>query len=293
MPHATSASETKHFLDTSVVIPMLVGSTPYRKYFQNEFGDEPCYISAYVQMEFKRGYFCHIIQFYLLLNLPSISTLGDAFELWSNRFSTRELKAVLRFAGDFINRYSLVQSDPRDKEKALGAIGSYVKRLEMKLRKRFRDTGIDSTRCTRAKVKFDTGGGSLTQGLQSFSDQFNDLETCSRGCRIGHFVFQRYQAEMKTYIERAATLPNRSIKENRGFAKIAEDLEEILSRTGQTCSCRDCQKIGDAIIALDARSDMQLEHTDYSFDHLCPPIGKPHRRHPSESQTVNPRRSQY
>ena len=45
-------------------------------------------------------------------------------------------------------------------------------------------------------------------------------------------------------------------------------------------------EIGDAIIALDAPRDMQLEHTDHSFDHLCPPIGQPHRKHPSEQHIV-------
>ncbi|MEQ8957151.1 MAG: hypothetical protein RLP02_04380 [Coleofasciculus sp. C2-GNP5-27] len=45
-------------------------------------------------------------------------------------------------------------------------------------------------------------------------------------------------------------------------------------------------KIGDAVIALNAPRQMQLEHTDNSFDYLCPPIEQPHNKHPSENQVL-------
>lgn len=31
---------------------------------------------------------------------------------------------------------------------------------------------------------------------------------------------------------------------------------------------------------------MQLEHTDISFDYLCPPINQAHYKHSSENQVV-------
>jgi hypothetical protein len=39
-------------------------------------------------------------------------------------------------------------------------------------------------------------------------------------------------------------------------------------------------------IALDAPRHLQLEHIDQAFDYLCPPIGQPHRKHPSETQIL-------
>jgi len=47
-----------------------------------------------------------------------------------------------------------------------------------------------------------------------------------------------------------------------------------------------CEAIGDAVIALEAPKDMQLEHVDKPFDYLCPPINQPHRRHPSPDELL-------
>ncbi|HLC26572.1 MAG TPA: hypothetical protein VJM80_07355, partial [bacterium] len=67
---------------------------------------------------------------------------------------------------------------------------------------------------------------------------------------------------------------------------IAENLNEILTKTVSACSCKRCESIGDAVIALDAPRNMQLEHTDKSFTHLCPPINQAHKQHPSENSIV-------
>lgn len=62
----------RHFLDSSVARPMLSASQAYKQYFASQFGDHPCYISAYVQMELKRSYLCSIIDFYFVLHLPTL-----------------------------------------------------------------------------------------------------------------------------------------------------------------------------------------------------------------------------
>jgi len=71
-------------------------------------------------------------------------------------------------------------------------------------------------------------------------------------------------------------------KKAQGFQKIAKNLERIFAENGDPCSCRMCGNIGDAVIALDCPRDMQLEHTDYSFDFLCPPIKQLHKLRPSD-----------
>ena len=57
----------------------------------------------------------------------------------------------------------------------------------------------------------------------------------------------------------------------------------------RACDCKRCEKIGDAIIALDAPRDLRLEHTDSSFDYLCPSIKQPHYKHPR----LYPNRNEY
>lgn len=70
--------QKKHFLDTTVLRPMLLGVEQYRKYFKTQFNNDHLYVSKYVQMEFKRSYICSILDFYFHLNNPRINTIGDA-----------------------------------------------------------------------------------------------------------------------------------------------------------------------------------------------------------------------
>ena len=74
--------------------------------------------------------------------------------------------------------------------------------------------------------------------------------------------------------------------ENKGFKKIADNLKEAI-KDKLKFSCHFCEKIGDSVIAIESQRDMQLDHTDYSFDHLCPIISQPHFKHPSETAFLN------
>jgi len=69
---------------------------------------------------------------------------------------------------------------------------------------------------------------------------------------------------------------------------LAEGLKRFTDEFGDVETCRSqCkEKIGDAVIALNAPRQMRLEHTDNSFDYLCPPIEQPHHKHPSENQVL-------
>ncbi|MHC5719954.1 MAG: hypothetical protein ACYTX0_49965, partial [Nostoc sp.] len=89
-------SVTQHFLDTSVLRSLLLSTQAYKQYFESQFTDQPLYISNYVQMEMKRSYLINLISFYFVLRLETISNIGDAIALWSNRFKTSELKAILQ-----------------------------------------------------------------------------------------------------------------------------------------------------------------------------------------------------
>ena len=274
----------RHFLDSSVARPMLFGTRAYKQYFASRFGNHPRYISAYVQMELKRSYLRNVVDFYFTLHLPTLQTINDAISFWSNKFRTSELKAVLQLVADLLTGHCLDFTRPRDKATALHILGVYIRRFEFKVRRTFTDIGKDSTRCARAAVPFTVELENMAAGLKQFVEAFNDVEACRARCRIDHFLLNRYRSEVEAYIEQASHLPNNT--NTRGFIAIGENLGEILERGATACSCRRCERIGDAVIALDAPRKMQLEHTDHSFNHLCPPIDQPHQQHPSETQVV-------
>ena len=277
-------STQEHFLDTSVARSLLLATQAYKQYFDNQFKEQSLYISNYVQMEIKRSYLINLISFYFVLRLETINSIGDAIALWSNKFKSSELKAILQLIPQLFSTHQLNFSSSQDKEKALSVLAIYIKRFELILRKKFKNTNIDSTACTRAKVPLNVDLKNPASGLKQFADEFGDVKNCRSKCQIDQFLLTQYRAEIEQLVEIASQLPKNT--NTRGFINIANNLKEILATGATACDCKRCGKIGDAVIALDAPRRMQLEHTDNSFDYLCPPINQPHYKHPSENRIV-------
>ncbi|MBP5974482.1 hypothetical protein HW132_17540 [Brasilonema sp. CT11] len=274
----------ERFLDTSVTRSLLLSTQTYKQYFESQFTDQQLYISNYIQMEIKRSYLINLISFYFVLRLETINNIGDAIALWSNRFKTSELKAILQLIPQLFSTHQLNFSSPQDKEKALSILAIYIKRFELILRRKFNNTNIDSTVCARALVPLNVDLKNPADGLKQFADEFGDVKTCRSQCQIDQFLLVQYRDEISRLVQIASQLPKNS--NTRGFINIANNLKEILAVGASACDCKRCEKIGDAVIALDAPRNMRLEHTDNSFDYLCPTINQPHYKHPSENQIV-------
>ena len=274
----------QHFLDTSVARSLLLATQAYKQYLNSQLENGSLYISNYVQMEMKRSYLMNIISFYFILRLETINTIGDALAFWSNRFKTSELKAILQLVPQLFSTHKLDFTSPQDKEKALQILGIYIKRFELILRKKYANTGQDGTACARAVVPLKVDLKNMAEGLKQFADDFGDVETCQSQCQIGQFLLERYRSEIEIYIQQASQLPKNN--NTKGFLQIVDNLKEILEQGATACSCKRCEKIGDAVIALDAPRQMRLEHTDNSFNYLCPPIEQPHHKHPSENKIL-------
>jgi len=174
-------------------------------------------------------------------------------------------------------------------------LGRYIKRLEIKLRGKFKDTGINATRCARAEVIFNVDLEDMAEGFRNFIDAFNDVQRCRSHCRVDDFLLNRHGEQVHSYVNDAAPLSKNQA--NRGFKNIAKNLDDILQEGATACTCKICslrspttssygERVGDAIIALETLGDMRLEHTDNSFNHLCPSLGLNHKQHPSELKIV-------
>jgi len=254
------SSIPQHFLDTSVLRSLLLGTQIYKQYFESRFTDQQLYISNYVQMEMKRSYLINLISFYFVLRLETINNIGDAITLWSNKFKTSELKAILQLIPQLFSTHQLNFSSPEDKEKALAILGIYIKRFELLLRKKFNNTNNDATACARAIVPLNLDLQNAAVGLKQFADEFGDVETCRSKCQIDQFLLVQYRSEIEQLVQIADQLPKNS--NTRGFIKVVNNLKDILAQGAAACDCKGCAKIGDAVIALNAPRNMQLEHTD-------------------------------
>jgi hypothetical protein len=277
----------KHFLDTSVARAMLTGSAPYKSYLRKEMAEGRCYGSAFIRMELNRSFISNLIDFYFFASIETFPTMGDAFAAWANRFQKGDLKAIVQIFGPILNTQGLAASMAKDKENALLALACLIKRLELKARKHlFIDIGKDSVHCARAKPSLTGNAENVRDLFKKFSESFGDVEACRKACCIDELVLKKYRSQIELLIATAKTVKRN--KETEGFHKIVEELQNILDKGNPVCTCRLCGSIGDTVIALEAPRDMQLEHTDFSFDSLCPPINQPHRRLKSETAVVSP-----
>jgi hypothetical protein len=62
---------------------------------------------------------------------------------------------------------------------------------------------------------------------------------------------------------------------------------EKVRASGKPITCRECGRIGDAVIALEQPRSMTLIHIDRDFDVLCDALERPHRWLPSERTVEN------
>lgn len=274
----------EHFLDASVARPILLGTQAYQRYFDTQFENRPRYISPFVRMEVTRSYLRNIIKFYFLLRLPTIDTISDALSLWSNHFRGSQHKAIEQLMAQLLQTQAFDFADTQNKASALIVVELLTYQFVEGLRSQFRLHDRNSPQCARAGIPLPTESRDAAASFKRFIDEFDDVENCRSRCQIDRFLLDQYCAEIENYIQQAAQLSSNA--NPRGFLRIAENLEEILERGAIACSCKRCERIGDAVIALDAPREMGLEHTDNSFDYLCPSIDQPHRKHPSETQIV-------
>lgn len=276
----------KHFLDTSILYPIILGSEIYKDYLKDQFGNNALYISEYVQMEFIRSYICPILDFYFFLDMPHINTINDAMIVWSNKFQIREVKAVLNFVGQLFSARELDLNDFKDKKKALSAIEQIIIRIYSLLKRKFKDIGINSIRCVRCnnELKF-KDSFDRKESFRKFLDNFLDSAENQTKCRLNDFFSKRFKVETKKFIKHADNLPNPNRPENKGFVKISKNLNKFLQKDVKA-SCHFCGIVGDAVITLEVPQNMRLEHTDYSFDHLCEVVDKSHHRHKSQITVV-------
>lgn len=268
------------FLDTSIARSTLTGTSKYKKYLKGEFGKDKLYVSQFVKMEFRRSFLINLVEFFLFLDLPYISSVEEAFKGWSHKFKTSQLKAIIQICTELFISEKVALADPNDKQKALDALVRLIKRYHF-LIEGYTDVGVDTPRCARARVPLQIRTPTVRQDLRRFVQTFNDVAKCRSNCVVNDFLLKKNLTVVNRFTTRAKSLKHE--KETQGFLKIVSNLDVVLTKGDSACSCKRCEKIGDAIIAIDTPKGFSVQHSDYAFDQLCDELGKPHNRLLSES----------
>lgn len=264
----------KHFIDTSVMRPIISSSTVVKKYYAESLGSN-IYYCSYVRMEFTRGFIIPAISFYFTLKMPTILSISDALSLWSNRFQTRELKAVLSMFSGLLEGHRFDFNDIKDKEKASQRVADYIRRILSLVPNKFKDTGVENKLCKKIDLDLDFDSNDIEKSFKDYLDRFNSKNW--KECTL-HLFISKQQSNINTILEKKDLIIIDS--KSDGFKAIVSEL------TSNNYNCTKCKKIGDLIIALISPKDMRMEHTDYSFDYLMTILDKEHYRHPSELQLL-------
>lgn len=270
------------FLDTSVARTRVSGISAYQEMFKKEFGGRKPNVSSYVLMEFRRSLINNLISFFFLLEMNHIQTLGEAFQVWSNKFEPQNLKAVLQIINGMFKIKGLDLGE-RDKAKGQRALADAIWRLELKFKSYFKLIQCDKTKCARGVVPlcFSPDLSEQRNFFRTFQESFCDIEACRNKCRIDAYFLKNNRTSIDKIIRESQTLG----KSNPAY-KIGQRLQEIIDKNGENCTCKFCGYVGDSVIAIDMPQSMRLEHIDNSFDYLCEYLEKKHKKYPSEMAFV-------
>jgi hypothetical protein len=266
----------KHFIDTSVMRPLISSSSVVKEYYKQEL-TENLYYCSYIKMEFIRGFINPAISFYFTLRMPNIHSISDAISLWSQKFQTRELKAILSMFSGLLEGQRFDFNDLKEKEKASQRVADYIRRILSIIPNKFKDIGVETKLCAKSNLDLEFLPNDLDNSFRTFLDKFNSKSQIN--CNL-HLFIPRHQKEINKIIANKNLVVSGSKPD--GFQKIVEELSSQIK-----CNCTTCMRIGDLIIALISPKEMRMEHTDYSFDYLMLLLNKRHFRHPSEHQLIN------
>lgn len=279
----------KNFLDTSVVRPLVSGSNTYRSHLEQTVGERR-YISSYIEMEFMRGFVVPVLNFCDTLTFESVLTVGDALALWSQHFAVREVKTILQFISLVLQDNDLDTNLPADKQRAAVRLASVIRRSVWRLHARTTNVGADPTHCSRAAIRFEIGEDDPLADMRRYAEAFNDAKQHKAKCAVGRFLCERRATDSASVCTHLNSLPLNTKTESH--KKLGEELRKALEKGPEGITCQQCKKIGDAVIAITSPGDMNLHHTDESFDYLCPPLRKLHTKVISETAFHSAHRGQ-
>lgn len=245
----------KYLIDTSLVPAAIGESTPaHVAHFKQETSDGGLWSSVYVRKEFIHRWVLPCFE--MAACVRQYDNLADALNYLTQDFSGRNVKA----------RSDILAAILREK-------GSL---------RNTRETAVEIARIGILLLrKFDLVLASKVKNLS--------------GCKIGGVPcsvdFNRLFDDLRSFAERVGIVMDCPINEYLGFTKPRGHAAKLLAGDGVAdtraglalqklfdnkthVTCRECKKIGDAVIAIEQPPSWHLASSDKDFPTLCSALGK-------------------
>lgn len=269
----------KHFLDTSIFRQYFFSTSAYKEYLKKNIDSEKSFVSEFVRLEVIRSYLATIIEFYFLLDIPTLKNVDEVLQFWHHHFQASRHKAILQLISKLFANPQIDINELRSKDKAKNILAIEIKKHYLQFKQKFKNISNNTPRCYRASIKLNIFSKDFNTELVRFKQEFDDVKNCRNHCRIDNFILSKYSSEVNKLIE---DCEKQGLSQSNCMRKICDKLQNIKDKGSSACNCRMCGSIGDSIIGIDCPGDYQIEHTDKSFDYICPSLNKNHRKLVSE-----------
>jgi predicted nucleic acid-binding protein len=263
------AAERRLLLDTSAVIYQLHGHTLQRAAVEAALVGGVAEVPVFVRMEYLRGVVCNLIEMHALIR-ESVS-VEDALIDWSQQvMQDRRLKVVLLT----VSRWLVAQDGWADKEVSLQRLGELIVRLVWSFDETFSVGGYDPLACVLGRITIERRAYEDDM-LLDFYVRFQAVRRGVPGCSLCGFRQSQRRRLRRREIDLIGSEARRGYAGNAGFLRQMDALAEAEASGGMTPSCRWCGRLGDSLIALQARRGVSIVTADRSFLALGELLGIP------------------
>ena len=253
-----SKKKSKYLIETSAIPPALGVTTPaYTSYFQDEVTGGSLFSSVYIRKEFLRRWICDCIRVALTLN--QCDCWADALVHLEQDFG-RKPKGTLDVVQHLLRRTGSINSSDAAAEEVGVLAWKWLKLFD----RRFESKINNKSKCQIGGREMNLDGNNLLADLYAFYVEF---QKPILDCEI-HDLLDFGNARGIASVILADP--------NAQKCDSVRNLQELATNNTHV-TCRECARIGDAVIALEQPPSWSLVHVDKAFNPICDAVQKEHK----------------
>jgi len=262
-------NELHFLLATSAVFYQQHGHTLQRAAVKQATAGEKVEVPVFVRMEYLRGVIVNLIDLYSLIK-ESV-TVEDALIDWSQQVrQERKLKVVLLT----VPRWLVTQDDCSNKERSLERLGNFIVRLIWSFDQVYLQPATDPLACILGRISI-AKQDYEDDLLFDFYERFRAVRQGVPACSLCTFRQAQRRRLRRRDIDLTGLEARTRFASNLGFLHQADVLKEAESTKARTPGCRWCERLGDALIARQARRGVRIDTADRTLAALGDLLGVP------------------
>lgn len=249
------------YLDTSAVYDHLNGDSRQKAQVQGVIGDGAGALrSSFVRMEYLRSRIRSLINLYYSIKYDDSVSDGLKSFRQSSGFKPREVSNAF----DSIEEWLLDHEDWKDKTKTLRRLGEAIVRMVNDVDESYARMPGDGIACQlgRLELKKEPFSEDL---LLDFAAAFDRIFRGTPTCQICQFKNERQGWLRHEGIDVYSDKQIAKYKSFKGYLVQARNLQKLAASSANEAKCAICMKVGDSVIALQARKGMTILTSDSSF----------------------------